>query len=163
MLHVALYQPVIPQNTGNIARQCVGMEAHLHLVGPLGFEVTDKTVKRAGLDYWEHLTLTQHDTPEDFFDWLGDRQPWLITKFGKHRFDQAPYRDGDVLLFGAEKNGLPQEVHDRFPGRGIYIPVLGKVRSYNLGNAVAAVLGLATCKAGLADGKHNFLPERESH
>jgi len=161
MLHVALYQPVIPQNTGNIARQCVGMDAHLHLVGPLGFEVSDKTVKRAGLDYWDNLTLTQHDTPEDFFDWLGDREPWLVTKFGRHRFDLAPYRDGDVLLFGSEKNGLPPQVHERFPDRSIYIPVLGQVRSYNLGNAVATVLGLATCKAGLADGKHDFLPETE--
>ena len=80
MLHVALFQPIIPPNTGNIARQCVGMGAALHLIGPLGFDLSDKAVRRAGLDYWEHLDLTVHEDREAFLDWLGDREPWLVTK-----------------------------------------------------------------------------------
>lgn len=143
MLHVAIYQPKIPPNTGNIARQCVGMTAHLHLIGPHDLDLSSRAVKRAGLDYWEHLTLTQHPTPESFLDWLGDREPWLVTKRGDLRFDQAPYRDGDVLLFGNEIDGLPPQWHDRWPHRRVVIPIVGNVRSYNLSNAVAIVLSQA--------------------
>ena len=74
MLHVALYQPKIPPNTGNIARQCVGMDAVLHLIGPLEFDIDEHAVKRAGLDYWPYLNLHQHDQPQDFIDWLGNPQ-----------------------------------------------------------------------------------------
>jgi tRNA (cytidine/uridine-2'-O-)-methyltransferase len=148
MLHVALYHPAIPPNTGNVSRQCVGMNAHLHLIAPQ-FEVSSNTVKRAGLDYWEHLQLSQHDDEPSFLDWLGDRQPWLVTKFGKHRYDQPDYRDEDVLIFGNENTGLPESWHERWNSRTTYIPILGQVRSYNLSNSVALVLAHATLKAGL--------------
>src|SRR5688572_24957155 len=143
MLHVALYQPEIPPNTGNVARQCVGMDAHLHLIGPIGFDLSDHAVKRAGLDYWPHLKLTVHETPGSFLAWLREREaphvhaglrglPWLVSKHGPLRYDRVAYRDEDVLIFGAETRGLPREWHDLWPDRTVYIPMLGPVRSYNL-------------------------------
>lgn len=151
MLHVALYHPVIPQNTGSIARQCVGMAAHLHLIGPLGFEISDQAVKRAGLDYWEHLRLTYHETDDAFLNWLGARQPWLVTKFGEARYDQPNYGPEDVLLFGNENTGLPLAWRQRWADRCVGIPILGQVRSYNLSNAVAIVLAQATLRSGKFD------------
>lgn len=143
MLHVAIYQPKIPPNTGNIARQCVGLNAHLHLIGPHDLDLSARAVKRAGLDYWPHLTLTQHPTPDDFLDWLDGRDPWVVTKFGDTRFDAAPYADGDVLLFGNELTGLPRDWHDRWPHRRVVVPIVGNVRSYNLANTVAILLATA--------------------
>lgn len=149
MLHVALYQPQIPPNTGNVSRQCVGMNAHLHLIGPCAFDLSDNAVKRAGLDYWPNLTLTQHAGPDDFLRWLGDRRPWVVTTRGAQRYDRAPYCDEDVLLFGNETGGLPEPWHAKWPGRAITIPMPGAVRSYNLSNAVAIVLAQASSTAGL--------------
>ena len=149
MLHVALYQPQIPPNTGNIARQCVGMNAHLHLVGPIAFDLSDHAVRRSGLDYWPHLSLTLHPTPDDFLRWLGPREPWLITKRGALRYDRPAYADGDVLLLGSESAGLPADWLARWPHRTVVIPILGPVRSYNLANAAAILLAHASLTAGL--------------
>ena len=151
MIHVVLYQPKIPPNTGNIARQCVGMNAMLHLVGPIDFDLRAHAVKRAGLDYWEHLELQLHDDPKIFVEWLNDRQPWLITRRGTHSYDQVEYRNHDVLIFGNELDGLPPNWHERWPDRRVHIPMPGKVRSYNLSNAVALVLAQACATAGLFD------------
>ncbi|MEM9019556.1 MAG: tRNA (cytidine(34)-2'-O)-methyltransferase [Planctomycetota bacterium] len=151
MLHVALYQPIIPQNVGNIARTCVGMNAHLHIIGPTIVDLSDKAVRRAGLDYWDDLTLTQHENPETFIDWISANgiSPYLVTKFGQQRYDQPVYRDGDLLLFGSEREGLPETIHHQFPDRRISIPIPGAVRSYNLGNSVAIVLATAMSRAEL--------------
>ncbi|MEQ9454035.1 MAG: tRNA (cytidine(34)-2'-O)-methyltransferase [Phycisphaeraceae bacterium] len=150
MLHVAIYRPVIPQNTGAIARQCVGMNAHLHLIGPLGFEITDHAVKRAGLDYWPYLNLTEYDDDQGFFSWLGARRVWLITKFGGQRFDQADYADEDVLMVGNENHGVPESIHQRFAETRVSIPMpgtsQGNVRSYNVSNALAIVLATAVVR-----------------
>lgn len=149
MIHVALYQPAIPPNTGNIARQCVGMNAKLHVIGPIVFDISDHSAKRAGLDYWKDLNYQYHDSPEDFLNWLGSRAPWLITKFGPSRFDQPPYADEDILIFGNENTGLPEAWHKKWAQRRVYIPMPGKVRSYNLSNACAIVLAHAHAKAEL--------------
>lgn len=151
MLHVALYQPVIPQNVGNIARTCVGMNAHLHIVGPTIIDLSDKAVKRAGLDYWDDLTLTEHANPEAFIKWMTSEniRPYLVTKHGSLRYDQPTYADNDLLLFGSEREGLPPEFHHKFPDTRISIPIPGQVRSYNLGNSVAIVLAAAMSNAGL--------------
>ena len=149
MLDVVLFQPSIPPNTGNIARQCVGMNARLHLVGPLSFDMSEKALRRAGLDYWEHLNLTIHEQPEDFLGWIADRRCWLITKMGQQRYDQCDYRDEDVLIFGNEIGGVPGSWHERFKEARCHIPIHGEVRSYNLSNAVALVLAHAMHTAGL--------------
>jgi len=171
MLHIALYQPIIPQNVGNIARTCVGMDAHLHIIGPTIVDLSDKAVKRAGLDYWDDLTLTEHESPEAVFTWADqgrtgfepvtkkdDRQDacptirtmYAVTKFATTRFDKPAYRDNDILLFGSEREGLPREVHKRFDEQHkIAIPIPGAVRSYNLANTVAITLATALSNAEL--------------
>jgi len=149
MLHVALYQPEIPPNTGNIARQCVGMGVCLHLIEPIGFDIDDKSVKRAGLDYWDALDLTVHKSPEDFISWLGEKKPWVVTKFGEMRYDEPDYRDGDVLIFGKETTGLPKSWLKIWSSRSVYVPIPGKVRSYNLANTVSIILSQAYLKADL--------------
>jgi len=151
MLHVALYQPEIPPNTGNIARQCVGMASRLHLIGPLRFDVSDKAARRAGLDYWEHLDLVEHANPESFLQWLGGRSPWLVSKLGSVRYDQPSFRDEDVLVFGSELSGLPPAWRKQWFRRTLYVPILGPVRSYNLANTVSLVLAQASLKAGIFD------------
>ncbi len=159
MIHLALYQPAIPQNTGSIARTCVGLNAHLHVIGPLRFEISDRTVQRAGLDYWPHLTLTLHDTPDDFLAWLATpdeslaraRRVWPVTKFASQRYDQAAFADEDVLLMGNENTGLPDDWRTRWPDTCIAIPMLGEVRSYNLANAASIVLAQASSAVGLFD------------
>jgi tRNA (cytidine/uridine-2'-O-)-methyltransferase len=149
MLHVVLYQPVIPPNTGNISRQCVGMNACLHLVGPVHFDLSKNSVRRAGLDHWDALDLTVHDNPEKFLKWLGNRTPWLITKHGTLRYDIPEYNDDDILLFGSETRGLPQNWLAKWSERTVSVPILGSVRSYNLANTVSIVLAQASLKAGL--------------
>lgn len=152
MLHIALYQPIIPQNVGNIARTCVGMAAHLHIIGPTIVDLSDKAVKRAGLDYWDDLMLTEHDSPEAFFKWAdaSGGTMYAVTKFATTRFDAPQYADNDVLLFGSEREGLPPDVHKRFTEeQKIAIPIPGAVRSYNLANTVAITLATALSRAEL--------------
>ncbi len=151
MLHVVLYQPSIPPNTGNIARQCVGMNACLHIVGPIDMDLSTNAVRRAGLDYWDKLELTVHDTPDEFLKWLGDRTPWLVTKFGSLRYDNADYSENDVLIFGNEITGLPQVWLDQWSNRTVYLPMPGKIRSYNLANTASIVLAHASLKSGIYD------------
>jgi len=149
MLNVVLFQPAIPQNTGTIARQCIGMNCRLHLIGPLGFEITNKRLIRAGLDYWEHLDLTHHDSPDAFIEWLDGRQPWLVTKFGDTRYDKAPYQDEDIIIFGNENKGLPDGWHQQYKDRLLSIPMNPKIRSYNQANAVSLVVAQANVNANL--------------
>lgn len=160
-MHLVLYHPAIPQNTGNIARTTVGMGAHLHLIHPMKFAISDHAVKRAGLDYWPSVKLTEHADDEAFLEWLGStpggRKPWLVTKFGRHRFDRPAYADGDVIVLGNENTGLPPEWRERWADRTVHIPMPGppegqpNIRSYNLANAAAIVLAHATLKATATD------------
>ena len=143
MLHVALFQPMIPPNVGNSARTCIGLGVRLHLIGPHRLDYSEHAVKRAGLDYWDHLDWRMHETPDAFLDWLGGRAMWLVTKHGRHRFDQPAYGDEHVLVFGNEKEGLPDHWLSRWPERTVYVPILGPIRSYNLGNTVAMVTAQA--------------------
>ena len=149
MLQVVLYRPQIPPNTGNIARQCVGMNAALHIVKPVGFDLSRQAARRAGLDYWDHLRLTLHDDADQFLEWLGKRKAWVVTSRGRIRYDRPEYCDEDLLLFGSETLGLPEEWLERWPERTVYVPMAGRIRNYNLANTVSVVLAQASLRAGI--------------
>jgi tRNA (cytidine/uridine-2'-O-)-methyltransferase len=147
-MHLALYQPQIPGNTGNIGRLCVGMATHLHIIGPCAFDFGEKALRRAGLDYWPHLQWTLHPGPAEFLAWLGARRPWLVTKYGRLRFDQPAYGSDEVIILGNEVRGLPEEWRRRWDDRCIHLPILGPIRSFNLANAAAMVLVHAQLACG---------------
>ncbi len=149
-MHLALYRPGIPQNTGNIGRLCVGLRASLHVIGPCGFDFSDRALRRAALDYWPHLDFHLHPGEKEFLAWLDGRDPWLVTKHGELRVDRAPYEADAVLLLGNENTGLPDAWHARWPDRRVAIPILGPVRSFNQANAAAMVLAAALTRYGWA-------------
>lgn len=134
-VHIALMHPEIPGNTGNVGRLCVGIEARLHLVHPLGFDTSDKAVRRAGLDYWPDVDLVEHPSRQVFLDWVGGRTVRAFTARAETAFTEVDYPEGVVLLFGCETRGLPTELRGRFPE--VLIPAPGRIRSLNLSNAVA--------------------------
>ena len=138
MIDIILHEPEIPMNTGNIARTCACTGAKLHLIRPLGFDISDRAVKRAGLDYWQYLDLTVWDSIEDFFDARGDEDLWLATTKAPRSYAEADFRTENVkLLFGKETAGLPEALRERYRDRCIRIPMAGPVRSLNLANSVA--------------------------
>jgi tRNA (cytidine/uridine-2'-O-)-methyltransferase len=141
MLHVALLEPEIPPNTGNIIRLCVGAGAALHLIGRLGFPVGERTVRRAAVDHFDEVRLFRHASLEDF---EADSDPARIFCFSAHArtlYTQVRYQDGDRLLFGSESQGLPRSVIRRYGEHALLIPMpAGRVRSLNLANAVAVGL-----------------------
>jgi tRNA (cytidine/uridine-2'-O-)-methyltransferase len=151
VLNIVLFQPEIPPNTGNISRQCVGMNARLHIIGPIAFDLSDTAVRRAGLDHWDELNLSVHDNPDEFLGWLGERIPWLVTKHGRLRYDKPDFRREDIIILGNETKGLPEQWLERWSDTSLYIPILGKVRSYNLANTAGIVLAQACLKAGIYD------------
>jgi tRNA (cytidine/uridine-2'-O-)-methyltransferase len=139
-LHVVLFQPEIPANTGNISRLCAAAEIRLHLIHPLGFQLDDKHLKRAGLDYWDEVDIRFHDNFDAF---LTSRQKEVKTQlvaFSRHAsncYTAARVRYGDYLLFGRESMGLPLEIRNRYPS--YKIPIWGRVRSLNLSTTVGIV------------------------
>ena len=141
MLHVALWEPEIPPNTGNVARLCAATGTRLHLIGRLGFRMDDKALKRAGLDYWPAVDVVRHVTLAEFEAAVGDARVWCVETPADVPYTRADFRDGDCLLFGSESKGLPPGVRERYAGRLIGIPMpTGKVRSLNLATAVGVVL-----------------------
>lgn len=152
MLHVVLFQPEIPPNTGNIIRLCANTGAQLHLIKPLGFDLYDKQLKRAGLDYHDLANVRIY---EDFSVWQNECHPGRIiacsTK-GSKKYADINFQNHDALLFGPETRGLPKELLDTFPKNQIaYIPMLTKSRSLNLSNAVAVILYEAWRQLGFID------------
>lgn len=139
-LHVVLYQPEIPPNTGNIARLCAATGAHLHLIRPLGFSVDDKHLKRAGLDYWHLLTISYHDSFAELRNQSSDASFYYLTTKASRSHSEQRFRDGDYLVFGPETRGLPDHVLDMEPDSNLRIPMIGDARSLNLSNSVAVVL-----------------------
>ena len=136
-LHVVLHQPEIPHNTGSVGRTCVALGAKLWLVRPLGFRIDDYHLRRAGLDYWEHLDWRVVDDWQELRSELPTDRLWMFTKRGDRDYLDADYRQGDALVFGRESSGLPQELLESAPGRRLRIPTSDKVRSLNLSNSVA--------------------------
>ena len=141
MVHIALYEPEIPPNTGNIIRLCANTGAELHLIHPLGFSPDDKQVKRAGLDYHEWAKVNHHLDYDVFLSALKPRRLLACSTRGVLRYTDIAYEADDVLLFGPETRGLPKSVMDNFkPENTIRIPMLSSSRSLNLSNAVAIIL-----------------------
>lgn len=135
-LNIVLVEPQIPQNTGNISRTCAVTGARLHLVRPLGFEVTDKNLKRAGLDYWDELDITYYDGLEDFFSKNSGNFYYFTTK-GKNTYSDVSFPDNCYLIFGREDAGLPESLLVKNPDNCLRIPMRPRLRSLNLSNSVA--------------------------
>ncbi|WP_043106751.1 tRNA (uridine(34)/cytosine(34)/5-carboxymethylaminomethyluridine(34)-2'-O)-methyltransferase TrmL [endosymbiont of unidentified scaly snail isolate Monju] len=141
MFHVVLYQPEIPPNTGNIIRLCANTGARLHLVGPLGFELDDRRLRRAGLDYHEYAEVVQYPRLDDFLQRVRPARLFALSTRGEERFDAPAYCPGDAFLFGPETRGLPDAVLDGVPAEHrLRLPMRPGQRSLNLSNAVAVML-----------------------
>ena len=136
-LNVVLVEPQIPQNTGNISRTCAVTGAKLHLVKPLGFEVSDKHLKRAGLDYWDKLDITYYDGLDDFFERTKGGVYYYFTTKGRKVYSDAEYEDNCYLIFGREDKGLPEELLHDNKDSCVRIPMRPELRSLNLSNSVA--------------------------
>ncbi|MGQ9779920.1 MAG: tRNA (uridine(34)/cytosine(34)/5-carboxymethylaminomethyluridine(34)-2'-O)-methyltransferase TrmL [Bacillota bacterium] len=151
MFHVVLYEPEIPQNTGNIARLCAATGATLHLIEPLGFFWDDPRAKRAGLDYWEAVEVKRHRGWEAFLAAYPRARLWLFSTKGTRAYTEESYSPGDCLVFGPETRGLPEEILQADPARCLRIPMRPGIRSLNLANAVAIVLYEALRQLGFPD------------
>lgn len=136
-LNIVLIEPEIPQNTGNIARTCAATGARLHLVRPMGFEVDDKKLKRAGLDYWYLLDITYYDNIADFFEKNKDGKFYFFSTKARKRYSDVDYPDKAYLVFGKETRGLPEWLLMEHPDTTVRIPMLSDARSLNLSNSVA--------------------------
>ena len=136
VLNIVMVEPEIPQNTGNVARTCAVTGARLHLVGPMGFTIDDKKLKRAGLDYWPQLDITYYQDLSEF--WAANRGPYFFfTSKGTHRHTDVSYPDGAYLVFGREDAGLPEELLAAHPAQCVRIPMRRGERCLNLSNSVA--------------------------
>lgn len=141
-IHIVLVEPEIAPNTGNIGRSCVVTESVLHLIKPLGFETDDKHLKRAGLDYWQYIDLEMHESLDAFLEKYTGRRMFLATTKGGRRYSDVSYRDGDMILFGKETAGLPNDFIKAHEENAIRIP-MGRdtrLRSLNLANSVNIIL-----------------------
>ncbi len=153
MLQVILHQPEIPPNTGNIIRLCANTGAQLHLIKPLGFNLSDRQLRRAGLDYHEWARLTVHDDLASCLKLMGKQRIFAVTTRANQHYDKVDYTADDVFLFGSETRGLPIEVLESLPqNRRIRIPMLPTSRSLNLSNSVAVVVYEAWRQMGFNQG-----------
>ncbi len=136
--NIVLVEPEIPQNTGNIARTCAATGSSLHLVRPLGFEINDKQLKRAGLDYWHLLDIHYYDSIEELIEksYNGENFYFMSTK-GKLIYSEASFKDGDFLVFGKETHGLNELLLEKYYDKTLRLPMIGEARSLNLSNSVA--------------------------
>lgn len=141
-IHIVLVEPEIPPNTGNIARSCAATDSVLHLVKPLGFSLDEKSLRRAGLDYWPYVRLEIHESLDDFLEQYKGRRMWLSTTKGGMYHTEAVFQDEDMILFGRETAGLPAEFIESRKEMAIRIPMSEntRLRSFNLSNAAAIVL-----------------------
>lgn len=152
---VALIEPQIPPNTGNIARLCAATGSALHLIGPLGFSLEDDQLRRAGLDYWDEVDLWIHPEWRAFRDAVARQRCLYFSSHGHQSYLDAPYATNSVLVFGNETAGMPERIREKHPERVYRIPMLTAVRSLNLATAVAVIVYEAARHLGLAfdDGR----------
>ena len=153
MINIVLLEPEIPANTGNIGRTCVATGTRLHLIEPLGFSLSEKALKRAGMDYWPDLDVTTYVDYEDFLARNPDAQIFFATTKGRHIYSDASYPDGCYIVFGKESAGIPEEILKAHPDTCVRIPMIGETRSLNLSNSVAVVLYEALRQQGFAHMK----------
>ncbi len=140
MMNIVLFEPEIPQNTGNIGRTCVATGTRLHLIGPMGFQITEKAVKRAGMDYWKYLDVTEYDGYEDFLEKNPGAKIYMATTKAKQRYTDVSYEEDCYIMFGKESAGIPEEILINHPDTCIRIPMNPDIRSLNLSNSAAIVL-----------------------
>ena len=139
-MNIILHQPEIPANTGNIGRTCVATGATLHLIEPLGFRLDEKSIKRAGMDYWEHLSVHRYVNFEEFLQKNPNAKIWMATTKAKHTYTEVSFSDDDFIMFGKESAGIPEDILVNYEDTCIRIPMLDQIRSLNLSNSVAIVL-----------------------
>ncbi len=135
-MNIVLFQPEIPQNTGNIGRTCVALNMKLWLVRPMGFRLDSTQVKRAGLDYWEHLDFEICESWDDLCGKLQPESMWFFTKFATRIYTEVQFGPNETFVFGSETSGLPDSIHQKHADRRLSIPMPGKVRSLNLATSV---------------------------
>ncbi|CDE21201.1 putative tRNA (cytidine(34)-2'-O)-methyltransferase [Acidiphilium sp. CAG:727] len=141
MFNVVLVEPEIPQNTGNISRTCAATHSVLHLIRPLGFEISDRTLKRAGLDYWQYLDVRYYDSFDELYEKYKDvANFYFLSTKGAKRYSDVNFKDGDFLVFGKETHGLPEPLLEKHYENTLRIPMWGNLRSLNLSNSVALTL-----------------------
>ncbi|MCQ2520195.1 MAG: tRNA (cytidine(34)-2'-O)-methyltransferase [Lachnospiraceae bacterium] len=147
-MHIVLHQPEIPANTGNIGRTCVATDTPLHLIEPLGFRLDEKAIKRAGMDYWEHLEVHNYINYEDFLSKNPGAKIWYATTKAKQTYTDVTFGPDDYIMFGKESAGIPEEILVDHEDSCIRIPMGPKIRSLNLSNSVAIVLYEALRQTG---------------
>ena len=153
MINIVLLEPEIPANTGNIGRTCVATGTRLHLIEPLGFSLSEKALKRAGMDYWSDLDVTTYVNYEDFLERNPAAKLYFATTKGQHIYSDAQFEDGCYIMFGKESAGIPEEILKEHPDTCVRIPMIGETRSLNLSNSVAIVLYEALRQQGFAHMK----------
>ncbi len=149
-MHIVLHQPEIPANTGNIGRTCVATGTALHLIEPLGFHLDEKSIKRAGMDYWHKLDVTRYMNMQEFREKNPGAKIWYATTKAKRLYTEAAFSPDDYIMFGKESAGIPEELLVENEETCIRIPMLDEIRSLNLSNAVAIVLYEALRQTGFA-------------
>lgn len=147
-MHIVLHEPEIPANTGNIGRTCVATDTPLHLIEPLGFRLDEKAIKRAGMDYWEHLDVSTYINYADFKAKHPQAKIWYATTKAKRSYTEVSFSKDDFIMFGKESAGIPEEILVDNEENCIRIPMCGKIRSLNLSNSVAIVLYEALRQTG---------------
>ena len=138
--NIVLFEPEIPANTGNIGRTCVATGTRLHLIEPLGFRLNEKSIRRAGMDYWQDLDVTRYINWEEFLEKNPKARIYMATTKGKHLYTEVSYEPDCYVMFGKESAGIPEEILVQHPDECIRIPMIGETRSLNLSNSVAIVL-----------------------
>lgn len=151
MINIVLLEPEIPANTGNIGRTCVAAGARLHLIEPMGFQINEKQVRRAGLDYWDKLDYRIYRSYPDFLEKNPGARIYMATTKARQVYSEVSYEDGCYIMFGRESAGIPEEILVEHEETAVRIPMFGEIRSLNLGNSVAVVLYEALRQRGFED------------
>ncbi len=149
-MNIVLLEPEIPANTGNIGRTCVATGTSLHLIRPLGFDISDKAVRRAGMDYWKFLDLHVYEDWNDFNEKNNYPKVYMATTKGQHLYTETHYEEDAFIMFGKESAGIPEEILMSSPDTCVRIPMIGEIRSLNLANSVAVLLYEALRQNGFA-------------